>query len=373
MSRDAEAAAGMAGAYALDNKADFYNFAGSNNTDKSQRKMSELRHRPMVSVVMIAYNNERYVADAICGVVGQRGDFDLQLIICDDCSTDATPQIIAGWKERFPDEIEFHRNPRNLGVQCNYLEAFGYVRGDYMAMCDADDYWTDPRKIARQLEYMEKHPECAVTFHKVVNYYEGSGVKSFSNGGQRPETTLADISRSNFITNMSVLYRRRLVDLDNLPVWLKEVRLVDYPMHMLYAAHGTIHYFNRAMGVYRQTESAIWSMTKMTRRREMSLVVRLHLIEYFAGNAVAVEGLRASSRAILISMVADDPDDAELKERLPRYASAIDPELTAEMVLEDAGRMASGRKKQPVFRRIMRGARIALSRLVPVPKPARPH
>lgn len=327
--------------------------------------------RPLVSVVMIAYNNGRYISDAISGVLAQKGDFDLQLVVCDDCSTDSTPEIIGRLAAKYPGIIDFHINASNLGVQGNYLEAFRHVRGDYMAMCDADDYWTDSTKLARQVGYMESHPDCSITFHRVINYYEESGVKSFSNGGQKTDTTIADLSRSNYITNMSVVYRRHLVDLGKLPLWLNDVRLVDYPMHMLYAAQGRIHYINRPMGVYRQTASAIWSMTQMTARREMSLIVRLHLLDEFKNNSVAADGLRCASKAILTSMIADDPDNAGLKSRLAGYVRQIDPRLTSADIMADAARLAASRQKPPLISRICRWGRIKLSRLIPVPKPAR--
>lgn len=332
-------------------------------------KSSNLEKRPLASVVMIAYNNERYINDAIRGVMAQKGDFDIQLIICDDCSTDSTARIAADWACRYPSAIELYRNPHNLGVQGNYLEAFTHVRGDYMAMCDADDYWTDPHKLARQISYMERHPECSVTFHRVVNYYEDSGVKSLSNGSQKEDCTIADLASMNFITNMSVVYRRRCVDLSALPDWLKDVRLVDYPMHMFYAAHGSVHYFNRPMGVYRQTASAIWSMTEMVRRQEMSLIVRLHLINYFKDNEAVVKRLRLASRSILTSMIAGASNYSLPEEKIAGYAAEIDPELTVAELRKDATGLQSGRTVGKFIRRMLRWGRIQASRLVPVPRP----
>lgn len=324
--------------------------------------------RPLVSVVMIAYNSERYISDAIQGVVAQKGDFDTQLIICDDCSTDSTAEIVAQWESLYPSIIDFHQNQKNLGVQGNYLKAFKYVKGDYMAMCDADDYWTDAKKLARQVSYMESHPECAITFHRVINYYEESGVKSLSNGKQKEESTFDDISRSNFITNMSVLYRRRLVDLTALPDWLNDVRLVDYPMHMFYAAKGTIHYFNRPMGVYRQSESAIWSMAQQIYRQEMALLVRLHLLEYFSNQLINLDGLRTASKNILAAMVADAPDNEHLQKMLSEYTHRIDPSLTI-ATIKDIATQRLAAKRPSLTKRLMRKTRIFLSRLVPIPRP----
>lgn len=336
-----------------------------NSTTKISSKET---HRPLVSVVMIAYNSERYIDDAILGVVAQKGDFDIQLIICDDCSTDSTAEVVEQWVKKYPGIIDFHRNAKNLGVQGNYLEAFRYVKGDYMAMCDADDYWTDSSKLARQVGYMESHPDCAITFHRVINYYEDSGVKSFSNGGQKAEATFDDISQSNFITNMSVLYRRRLVDLTQLPEWLNDVRLVDYPMHMFYAAKGKIHYFNRPMGVYRQSESAIWSMTQQIYRQEMALLVRLHLLEYFSDKPVNLDGLRVASKNILVAMIADAPENSHLKEVLHEYMQKIDPLLTEEALNFEASKRKQT-AKTPFTKRLLRNIRIAVSRFIPVPRP----
>lgn len=325
-------------------------------------------HRPLVSVVMIAYNSERYIDDAIRGVIAQKGDFDIQLIICDDCSKDSTAAIVEQWTAKYPTIIDFHRNEKNLGVQGNYLEAFKYVKGDYMAMCDADDYWIDSSKLARQVGYMESHPDCSITFHRVINYYEDSRVKSFSNGGQKADATFDDISRSNFITNMSVLYRRKLVDLTQLPEWLNDVRLVDYPMHMFYAAKGKIHYFNRPMGVYRQSESAIWSMAQQIYRQEMALLVRLHLLEYFSDKPVNLDGLRVASKNILVAMIADAPENSHLKEVLHEYMQKIDPLLTEEALNFEASKRKQT-AKAPFTKRLSRNIRIAVSRLLPVPRP----
>lgn len=235
--------------------------------------------RPMVSVVMVAYNSAPYIAQAIEGVVRQRCDFGVQLVICDDCSTDNTPDIVREWARKYPDIIDWHRNERNLGVQRNYLKALSLCRGKYVTMCDADDYWCCRSKLSRQVKYMEAHPECALTYHRVINYYEATGEMSLSNGGGMVERSPQGLAAHNTITNLSVMYRADLLDLRNLPAWMSEIRLVDYALHMLFARHGTIHYMSRPMGVYRHLPSAIWSEAEQSRRLQMALDVRRHLIE----------------------------------------------------------------------------------------------
>lgn len=297
--------------------------------------MSKDKEQPMVSVVMVAYNSARYIDMAIEGVVRQRADFPIQLVITDDASTDDTGQRVAKWKEKYPDIIEYHRNEKNLGVQGNYLEAFKYCKGRYLAMCDADDYWICRTKLAKQVKYMESHPECAICYHRVVNYYEDKGEMSLSNGNRKMEVRNAeDLSKWNVITNMSVMSRMSLLDFSSLPGWLSEVRLLDYAMHMLFAAsrpENTIHYMSRPMGVYRHSSQAIWTMTERNAKLQMAIDVRRHLMQELSDRPEIVRNLQKAC------------DDME---RVMEYPSQV-------------------KTRRPLLSRI----RAAVSRLLPVPKP----
>lgn len=286
---------------------------------------------PMVSVVMIAYNSAPYINEAIAGVVKQHCDFTIRLVICDDASTDSTGEICEKWRQQYPDIIDYHRNEHNLGVQGNYLEALRHCTGKYIAMCDADDYWFDRRKLARQVAYMEKHPECTLTYHRVVNYYESTGEMSLSNGGGAIENSAEGLASRNVITNLSVLYRASAVDQPHLPSWLSEVRLFDYGLHMLVASRGEIKYMSRPMGVYRHLPTAIWSEAEQSRRLEMAISVRKHLITELASRP-------------------------ELTVRLQKACD--DMVANASRPINPASR-----------RRVLTRIRAFVSRLLPVPKP----
>lgn len=287
--------------------------------------------KPMVSVVMVAYNSAAYIGEAIAGVIRQKCDFPIQLVICDDASTDSTREVVEEWAERYPETIDYHRNKHNLGVQKNYLEALSHCRGRYIAMCDADDYWCDRSKLRRQVEYMEAHPECALCYHRVINYYEANGEMSLSNGRGAVETTPEGLASRNVITNLSVLYRASLLETDRLPGWLGEVRLVDYALHMLVASRGTLHYMARPMGVYRHLPDAIWSEAEQDKRLEMALAVRRHLID-------------------------------ELHDR---------PELTGPLSKACDDMIAASRNRGATAgrRRLLSRLRGLMSRMLPVPKP----
>lgn len=314
---------------------------------------------PMVSVVMIAYNMEKYISMAIKGVVTQKTDFPVELIVMDDNSTDSTPQIIERWQREYPAIIVNVRNPHNLGLQRNYLEGFARCRGKYMAICDADDYWFYKKKLLRQVRYMESHPECSISFHRMVNYYEASGEKSLSNGGQRADTTLADLCRSNYITNSSVLYRREQVDLKKLPDWIKSDRSPDYAMHVLYGRTGNIHYFRRPMGVYRKSAGSSWSLTREAERLRMSLAVRQRLMETIKDNEEAVRGMKISSANILLRMMAlaEDEEERKLVVDMAKEMGIILPEEKASSEEKGGGKS------------LLTSVRRVVSRLIPLPEP----
>ena len=279
----------------------------------------------MVSVVMVAYNSAPYIEEAIRGIVGQRCSFGVQLVICDDASSDATPEIVARWAEKYPHIIDFHRNQANLGVQGNYLKALSLCRGKYIAMCDADDYWCSSSKLRHQVEYMEANPGVAITYHPVINYFEASGEMSISNGSGLIARTPQQLAASNTITNLSVLYRASALNPTNLPTWLSEVRLIDYALHMIAASRGELHFMRRPMGVYRHLPSAIWSQAAEEKRREMAIAVRRHLISQLADRPDLTGPLRQAIIRMEQRAIAPPSSHRPLLSRLRALLSRLIP------------------------------------------------
>lgn len=314
---------------------------------------------PMVSVVMVAYNAAKYIRQAIKGVVRQKAPFAVELLVLDDCSTDATGEIVKKLAQDCP-QIKYVRNETNLGSQRNYLKGFRMARGRYMALCDADDYWCYRRKLATQVEYMERNPECALTFHRVINYYQTTGVKTFSNGNNPDECSVRSLSRSNYITNLSVMYRRELVDFDSLPAWIMNHPSPDYAIHLLYAVKGSIHYFARPMGVYRKVDGAIWSTAGEYRRLKMSLDMRRSLMQEFSWRPEVVKGLRHASVAIVRAMLRCAAADGERAEA-EAYAEEFGVDASA---FPAAGGSASLPRRSLLSRTVRTVSRIIPMRLL---------
>lgn len=326
---------------------------------------------PKVSVLMLAYNQERYIGEAIRSVMLQETDFDYELVIGDDASTDGTSRICREWQERYPDRIVLPARPRNLGLQQNFLQTYACCRGRYVAICEGDDYWCDRRKLQLQADFLDRHPDYSTCFHRVVNYFEDRGTKSLSNGGQRETTDILDLARSNYISNVSALFRRNLFG--PLPDWFARVSTYDYALHLLNAEHGKLYYMRRPMAVYRQHSHAIWSEAGADRKWDIALTVRELLIDHFRDRRPDVcDCLREAHTRICLSLMAyyrqrgDAPSAAQAEARL----LAQRPGWTAADILrlEQTSRPGTMQRLKASLLKVLKWGRATVSRVVPLPR-----
>src|SRR5690606_34101688 len=124
---------------------------------------------PLISVCMITYNHEAYIKQAIEGILMQQTNFDVELIIADDCSTDRTETIIRELIENHSEnfKIKYYRHDINIGMMPNFIFSLKKCTGKYIALCEGDDYWTDPLKLQKQVDFLEGNPEYGICFHNV--------------------------------------------------------------------------------------------------------------------------------------------------------------------------------------------------------------
>lgn len=119
---------------------------------------------PLVSVHMVTYNHEPYIAEAIEGVIAQKADFPIELIIGEDCSTDNTRAIVLEYQQRYPLLLRVLLPSRNVGAQANFEEVARACRGKYVATCEGDDYWLSPSKLQAQVDILESNPNVSAVF-----------------------------------------------------------------------------------------------------------------------------------------------------------------------------------------------------------------
>src|SRR5436190_14839819 len=120
--------------------------------------------RPKVSVLLMTYNHERFIGQAIESVLAQETDFPFELVIGEDCSTDGTRRICESFAASDPERVRLLPSPRNLGLLANYMRTWEACRGDFIATVDGDDFWLSPEKLATQVSALESNPRLSMCF-----------------------------------------------------------------------------------------------------------------------------------------------------------------------------------------------------------------
>lgn len=133
---------------------------------------------PLLSVVTITYNHKPYIRKCIEGVLMQKVNFPMEFIIAEDCSTDGTRAICEEYASKYSELIRLIISNTNIGCNPNELRAMTAAKGKYIAYCEGDDFWTDPLKLQKQVDFLESHPEYSVCFHRCRHWNAGTGVYS---------------------------------------------------------------------------------------------------------------------------------------------------------------------------------------------------
>lgn len=211
-----------------------------------------------LSVAMITYNQERYIGQAIESVLAQKVNFDYEIIIGEDCSTDGTREIVMDYQRRYPERIVPILRERNLGPMRNIESVLTACRGQYLTILEGDDYWTSVDKLQKQVDFLDAHPDCGLCCHRVKTLNE-TGTAEFDVFPPRAAGpyTIEDLLKGNFVMTCSSVMRRDLMA--DVPPWLCVVKVGDWARSALVARHGTIELMDDVMAAYRVHSGSMWS------------------------------------------------------------------------------------------------------------------
>ena len=235
----------------------------------------------LVAIHCLVYNHEPYLRDCFEGFVMQKTNFRFVAIVHEDCSTDHSADIIREYEAKYPDifrpiyetENQYSKHDGSLGRIMN--EAIDATGAKYIAMCEGDDYWTDPYKLQKQVDYMDAHLECSVCFHPVMVYNQQTGEVNQDALEPVPSiTTIKDLARiGNYIHTPSVMYRYNPKVSEKMSK-LGRLSVGDYLSHILYAENGSICKLPDYMAVYRQGVG-VWSGNKVPYRTEIQWLIAI--------------------------------------------------------------------------------------------------
>lgn len=250
-----------------------------------------MEEKILVSVAMPTYGQEKFIEEAVLGVLSQQCDFEVELIIADDCSPDSTAEIVRTIADTHPNGswIQYIRHEKNKGAIPNFAWTFSQAKGKYIAACEGDDYWTDPLKLQKQVDFMEKNPDYSIIFHKVKEVdLHGVPTDTILNSPDLEETyDIHKLASGNFIHTPSVLFKKNFHEF---PEWINISPVGDYPLHMLNAQYGLIKYLPEEMAAYR-IGAGIWSSQTRIHQFVNTLFTLKLLITYFSDQQEIKENL----------------------------------------------------------------------------------
>lgn len=216
----------------------------------------------LLDVAVLTYNQEAYIGHCLETIMEQNHPFGMRVTIYDDCSTDGTSAICAQWAGRYPEIIRYKKHPKNIGITANWIYAIHDSNSKYLAICEGDDYWTDPGKLKKQIGLMEDRADCAICHHPVIYLSRQAAAQpqqtqpdSFSIEWQ----TLDGLADGNFIVTSSAVFRRSCIPA--LPQWFATIPVCDYSLFMLTARQGKITLIKQPMAVYRNDGGAFSGLT----------------------------------------------------------------------------------------------------------------
>lgn len=219
---------------------------------------------PKISICVITFNHEAYIETCLTQIFNQQVTFSYEIILGEDHSQDNTAELIRKYAKQYPEKLKAYIRPKNVGAKSNFLHCFLQCKGEYIVFIEADDYWTDPHKLQRQVDFLDQHPNASACFHNAeIIYQDGSNRPSelINTPDQKPWVGTADFlveKETWFMATAAVMMRRKFAH--PLPEWFLQSKSGDIPLYVILAEQGPIGYLPEVMSVYRKNKGGI-SMT----------------------------------------------------------------------------------------------------------------
>jgi len=266
---------------------------------------------PLVSVKMLTYNHEPYIAQAIGGVLIQETDFPIELVIGEDCSTDGTRKIVFDYQKKHPDIIRVITSDHNVGMHKNSKRVTKACRGKYIAFCEGDDYWHHPKKLQMQVDYLESYPECGLV-HSDVAWYDVSTEKripsyyhQYKNRSKNEDNVLKRmiVNEYRVITCSAVFSREMLEEIyKTCPFEFSEKFLMgDKQLWIEIAYRSKVEYIDEPLATHNvlpESASQSKDCNKLFLFYKSAMDISLHYAKKYGGN----DSMELSRKAIKVYM-----------------------------------------------------------------------
>lgn len=228
------------------------------------RNWTNDRGTPLVSICTITYNHEKYIEKSLDSFLMQETNFSYEIVISDDCSTDNNAKIIQNYIDKYPNIFNANLRTVNVGMGINGRENLTSARGEYIALCEGDDYWTDKNKLQIQVDILEKNTEVDMCFHKALKI-DMRNKKELEIGAYSNDDSVISIEDIILKTNgqiptASTMFRTNIlqdiIDFRDKRPWLV---VGDIYMHFFGSKRGGSYFINKTMSIYRHYSEGSWT------------------------------------------------------------------------------------------------------------------
>jgi glycosyltransferase involved in cell wall biosynthesis len=217
--------------------------------------------KPLVSVKILTFNHESVISRCIEGALMQRTTFPFEIIIGEDCSTDGTLHIIKDYQHKYPDKIRVITSEKNVGMMANAKRTNLACRGEYIALCDGDDYWIDPLKLQKQWEMIERNGAVMATHSSIALYYEDEKLLRATIDQPIQESGILrveDMILKNSEFHTSSLFIQTKIILNKPDWYYRSLTSGDIPIKLFAVSIGKVYYINQIMSVYQSGTTGSW-------------------------------------------------------------------------------------------------------------------
>jgi glycosyltransferase involved in cell wall biosynthesis len=257
----------------------------------------------LISACIITYNQEGYIAKAIESALQQKFNGEYKIIISDDFSTDNTYNICKKYSFEYPDVIKLIRPEKNLGMIGNWMYVMNACSSKYIALLEGDDYWTDENKLQKQIDFLEANPKYVGCFHNTEERYENDDNKAsflYCDFPSARNISFTDLSNRNIMPTCSVVFRNNLFN--EFPEWYTNLKMGDWPLHLLNVQYGNFWYFPKVMAVHRLHSKSIWMLQDPEKNNNNVIEAYDAMIKGFEHNKVLMEQLIKGKEAFINSI-----------------------------------------------------------------------
>jgi len=194
----------------------------------------------------------------------QKTDFPIELVIGEDCSTDHTREICIQNQRKHPEIIRLLLNEKNMGMMTNFIQTLKACKGKYIALCEGDDYWTDPLKLQKQVDFLEANPDCTGVHTKVMYVDRWNNISGYSNRvkPEFEEISFDSLIQGNVIHTCSFMFRKDALLFDGKYLWEYTPSFHDIYLFLGVSLNGKIKYLNEITSVYRRNVGIMQTYNK---------------------------------------------------------------------------------------------------------------